>query len=147
MTIAEEETSTRSVGAATAWRTGFTAAGIALAASLVVLLVARLSGADMVARPPQTDATTTIGVLSVAVVTVVATLVGSLLLVLLRRRGGARAWLALAWIGLAVGVLTTPAPLTVDATAGTRVALACMHVLTGLVWLVVVRRAARGSEH
>ncbi len=117
------------------WGTGLTSIGIALAANLAVLAVALQAGAEMVA------AQTSIGVFFVAVNTVVPLLIATLVLLPLRR-WGARAWQVLATTGLVIGLVSSPAPFTVSAEDLTRAALAAMHVITGVVWFLVVRRAA-----
>ena len=121
------------------WRTGLTSICIALAANLAVLAVAVLAGAEMVA------AQTSIGVFLVSVNTVVPQLVATLVLLPLRR-WGARAWRVLATTGLAIGLVSSPAPFTVSAEDPTRAALAAMHVITGVVWFLVVRRAVARAE-
>ena len=121
------------------WRTGLTSICIALAANLAVLAVAVLAGAEMVA------AQTSIGVFVVSVNTVVPLLVATLVLLPLRR-WGARAWRVLVTTGLAIGFVSSPAPFTVSAEDPTRVALVAMHVITGVVWFLVVRRAVARAE-
>jgi small-conductance mechanosensitive channel len=123
-----------------------TSAAIALAGNLVVLVVARLTGADMLVQRDQATAPMTIGVVPVALTTVAPTLLATALLQATRRRGP-RAWRALAVAGLVVGIVTVPAPFTLLAETSTRVPLALMHVITGAVWFTVVRRAAaRGGQ-
>jgi hypothetical protein len=112
-----------------------TSIGIALAANLAVLGVALLAGAEMVA------AKTSIGVFFVAANTVVPLLVATLILLPLRR-WGARAWRVLATTGLVIGLVSSPAPFTVSAENSTRAALTVMHLITGVVWFLIVRRAA-----
>ena len=121
------------------WRTGLTSIGIALAANLTVLAVALLAGAEMVA------AQTSVGVFSVAATTVVPLLAATLVLLPLRR-WGASAWRFLAATGLVIGLVSSPAPFTVSAENSTRAALAALHVITGVVWFLVVRRAAARAE-
>jgi hypothetical protein len=117
------------------WGTGLISMGIALAANLAVLALALTAGAEMVA------AQTSIGVLLVALNTVVPLLIATLVLLPLRR-WGARAWRVLATTGLAIGLVSSAAPFTVSTEDLTRAALAAMHVITGVVWFVLVRRAA-----
>ncbi len=140
MAIATPATSERTSPAFTpstghTWGTGLTSIGIALAANLTVLAVALLTGADMVA------AQMSIGAFFVAMNTVVPLLIATLVLLPLRR-WGAGAWRVLATTGLAIGLLSSPAPFTVSAENSTRAALAAMHVITGVVWFLIVRRAA-----
>lgn len=140
MTSAAPATSERTSPAFTpsaghTWRTGVTSIGIALAANLAVLGVALLAGAEMVA------AKTSIGVFFVVANTVVPLLVATLILLPLRR-WGARAWRVLATTGLVIGLVSSPAPFTVSAENSTRAALTVMHLITGVVWFLIVRRAA-----
>ena len=58
---------------------------------------------------------------------------------------GARAWHLLAAVGLAIAVVTVPAPFTVLTQTGTQVSLACMHLTAGTAWLLLVRRAAQNT--
>ena len=117
------------------WRIGLTSVSIALAANLAVYALALLAGAEM------TAGAMSINGFLVAANTVVPLLIATLLLLPLRR-WGPRGWRVLATIGLALGLLSAPAPFTVASEGSTRFALAFMHVVTGVVWFVVVRRAA-----
>jgi hypothetical protein len=127
------------------WRVGATATGIAVAVNLVVLAVARLAGEEMTVRFDDAATPMTIGVLLVASTTLVPLALPTLVLLALRRRS-ARAWRGLAVTGLVVGLVTVPLPLTVLAAGGTQATLAAMHVITGVAWFVVVRRAAAGRR-
>ena len=60
-------------------------------------------------------------------------LIGTALLIVVRRRG-ARAWLLLAAVGLALGLITIVMPVSATATVATTMTLATMHLITGLVW-------------
>lgn len=124
---------------------GMISLGVALAANLVVLGVARLADADMVVRRDASSLPMTVGVGLVVVTTVLPCLLATLLLLPLRR-WGARAWRAMAFVGLAIGILTVPLPLSMVSEGGTRASLASMHVLTGLIWFVVISRAAAHRE-
>lgn len=126
-----------------AWAAGGVVAVVALAANLATFVVARLWGVDMSVRPPGGEEMV-VGPGTITAMTVVPVLLGSVLLRTLRERG-AVAWRVLGWVGLAVGVLTASAPFSVEAGSGTRVALACMHVVTGVVWVLVVHAALRRS--
>lgn len=131
--------------ASRAWRIGLTSIAIALVGNLAILAAARLTGAEMEVPYNEAAETMTVGIGSAALMTVAPTLLATLLLVGLRRRGTG-AWRALATIGLVIGLVTTPAPFTVLAAGDTRAALVLMHVVTGAVWFVIVRRAAARSE-
>jgi hypothetical protein len=64
--------------------------------------------------------------------------VGGAITFLLSRRWG-KATLVMAWIGLAFGIVTLPAPLFAAENAAAGLALASMHVITGVVWFLAVR--------
>ena len=46
-------------------------------------------------------------------------------------------------VGLALGLITIVMPVSANATVATTMTLATMHLITGLVWFIVVWRAAR----
>jgi hypothetical protein len=126
---------------ACAARAGATSAGVAIAVNLAALGVATLAGADMVVRVSVSQPAMHISGPVVAVTVLVPVLAGTLLLIP-ARRWGARGWRALATAGLALGVLSVVTPLAVEAASGTRLALASMHLISGVTWFLVVRRAA-----
>ncbi|MBA3719832.1 MAG: DUF6069 family protein [Actinomycetota bacterium] len=127
--------------AATGWKAGVISTVLALAANLAALAVATVAGAKMVVQPAGATEAMTVGAWLAIVTTVVPLALGTVLLVLLRARGP-KGWRMLASVGLAIGILTVVMPLTTTASAGTKTALAFMHVATGLIWYLVVRRAA-----
>lgn len=126
------------------WRAGLIASAAALAANIALLYTARGLGADMAVRPAETEAAMTIGIGTVVLMTLLPMLFATLLLLPLRR-WGPRAWHLLAAAGLAIAVVTVPAPFTMLAQTGTQVSLACMHLTAGIAWFVLVRRAARNT--
>lgn len=126
-----------------ALRVGAVAAGVAVVANLLVLLAGRAAGADAVVG--RAGAAQTVGALPVVVATIAGITAGTLLLLVLRRRGH-RAWTAVAVAGPVLALATTPAPWSMAPQPATRVTLVAMHVLTGLVWFVLVRRAARRRD-
>lgn len=130
--------------AARGWRAGLIASAAALAANITLLYLARGFGADMAVRRAETEAAITIGIGMVALMTLLPMLLATALLPLLRR-WGPRAWHLLAAVGLVVAVVTVPAPFTMFAQTGTQVSLACMHVTAGIVWFVLVHRAAQNT--
>lgn len=129
---------------ALAWGTGGSALLVAIAVNLVALVVARIAGAEMLVSPSGGEAMEINGWLVFAT-TVVPLLIASVLLYLARRHRP-RSWQVLAVVGLAVAVLTTAMPLSATATTGTKTALVLMHLLTGLVWFVLVMRAATDTS-
>ena len=130
------------LSAGLAWRTGAWTAGIAIGINLIVLGVGRVAGADMSVQPPGSAAPMIIGVVPVVATVLVPLLIATALLIVVRRRG-ARAWRLLAAVGLAIGLITIVMPVLATATVATTVTLATMHVITGLVWFILVWRAAR----
>lgn len=136
-----ESSPPRTLPAATGWKAGAISTVLALTANLAALAVATAAGAEMMVRPAGTTETLTVGALLVIATTVVPLTLGTILLVI-RRGRGPRAWRALAVVGLAIGLITVIGPLTTTASAGTKTALAFMHVATGVIWFLAVRRAA-----
>jgi Family of unknown function (DUF6069) len=128
--------------AAMAWRTGSWAAGLGCAADLLLLGIGVLAGADMNVQPPGSTSALAIGPELVVVTAIVPLVPATLLLAAVRRRGP-KGWRLLATTGLAVGVVSAAGPLLSTATPGTKAVLVSMHVVTGLIWFVLVRRAAR----
>lgn len=133
--------STLSLQPRTALRVTGVIALVSIVANLVAYAVARGLGADFEVTRPD-GATMTVGVPAVILTTLVPLVLGLIALVV-AARWGARGWSALAWTGLALGVLTVVMPLSTDAAAGTKAGLAVMHVLSGLIWFVIVRQTAR----
>lgn len=131
--------STATSPARTAWRAGLIIAALAVLANLAVLAVARLAGADMSVQPPGVEPMN-VGALMVTMTTLIPVVGGTILLVLLRKRAQ-KSWRIMATLGLVVGILTAPGPFTVGADLATGVGLASMHLVTSLVWFLVVRRA------
>lgn len=124
-----------------AWRTAVTA-GLAISATnLVVLWLGHRLGADMQVARSTGEVGTQVGVGSVVLMSLAPMILGWLALRLAARRG-VRAWRGVAWLGLALGLLTVPMPVSVTATTGTSTTLASMHVVAGLVWFAAVRRSA-----
>lgn len=128
------------------WRVGGLAVAAALVGNLIALAVASVADADMMVQPTGAGAPMEINAGLVVATTALTLLAATVLLVLLRHRG-TPTWRLLAAIGLGLGVLTIAMPLTVTATTGTRVALASMHLLTGLVWFVLVRHATASAHN
>ena len=133
-------------------RTAGIIGALAIAAALVgnglALLVGTLAGADMEVLQPGASEPVEVGIAMVATMTVGPLLLGTIAL-LVAARWGARAWpkvwQALAWLGLAIGILTVFMPFTVEAGTDTRLTLASMHVTTGVVWFVALRRTPAGA--
>lgn len=93
-----------------------------------------------VVQPGATEAIE-FGAVIVALGTVIPLALGTAALAL-ATRWGSRGWVAVAWLGLAVGLLTTVSPFTVVASTSTSVTLAAMHVVAGVVWFALVRRSS-----
>ncbi len=116
------------------WRTGLIAAGIAVVANLVVYAVARGLGS------PVTTQAGPIGPGLIVSTTIFPLALGTLLLWLLHGRMPA-IWATLAFVGLGFAVLSAIGPAALASTAGSLVALALMHLITGTVWCVALTRA------
>lgn len=79
---------------------------------------------------PNSDSSQLVGLTEVVGTTIGPLILGTLLLVaVVRWRPGA--WRTVAWLGLALGVLTVPMPLSAEAEWAAKVTLASMHVITG----------------
>ncbi|MDQ2661649.1 MAG: DUF6069 family protein [Actinomycetota bacterium] len=113
----------------------------AVAAPLVVWVVASLSGASLEVISPVAG-TMRIDALLVIVTALALALAAWGMLALLERftRSARRIWTIVA---VAVLVLSLPPLAFLDATVGTKVALAVMHVATGLTLILMLRRGAR----
>jgi hypothetical protein len=113
---------------------------VALVVNLLILVVGRSAGADLVVGDPG-DSAQTVGVLPVVITTLIGFVAGTLLLLLVRSRGR-RVWNMVALAGLVIGLGSVAAPLSMTAEPATHVTLAAMHIATSLVWLFAVRRVA-----
>ncbi|HEX6056980.1 MAG TPA: DUF6069 family protein [Intrasporangium sp.] len=126
---------------------------IAIAAAATVLNTAlwgagRLLGVDFVVVPrgsaPADAQAISAGI--VAAVTIMSVLLGAVLLAA-TRRASERWWPRVASTGLAIGLVTLAMPLVATASVGTKGFLATMHLLTGVIWFVQVRRAVTGGSN
>ncbi len=116
-------------------------AGAALIVNLLILTLARLFGADMLVD--QGGEGIEIGYLPVAISSVAPVVVGGLLLLVARRHPkGLR---LMAAIGLVVALVSVVAPVLAALGVGTAVALSLMHVVVGVIWFVVLRRATMSN--
>ena len=117
------------------------AVAVAVAAPLIVWVVASLAGASLEVTSPLAG-TMRIDALLVIVTAVALALAAWGVLALLERftSNARRVWTIIA---VAVLVLSVPPLAFLDATVGTKVALAVMHVVTGLVLIFMLRRGAR----
>ncbi|WP_109473688.1 DUF6069 family protein [Ornithinimicrobium cavernae] len=123
------------------WRTALTVGLVISALNVVILTLGRALGTDFVVQPAGSAATTEIGIGMVVAASVGPALLGGVALWLAARRGN-RSWRAVGWLGLAVGLLTVPAPFTAQASTQTTLVLASMHVVAGVAWVIAVRRQA-----
>ncbi len=115
-----------------------TVAATSVIGNAIVWAIGRGAGADFhVARPGQSAMTVNLPM--VIGTTLLPVVIGGLLLWWAARRT-ARGPRVLAWLGLAVGIVTVGAPFSMEALNSTRMSLAAMHILTGLVWWLAVRR-------
>ena len=117
------------------------AVATAAAAPLVVWVVASLAGASLEVTSPLAGMMR-IDALLVIVTSLALALAAWGVLALLERftQNARRIWTSIAVVVL---VLSLPPLAFLDATVGTKVALAIMHVVTGLVLIFLLRRGAR----
>jgi len=108
---------------------------------LLIWAGALLAGADFEVSRPGAEPMT-VGPVTIALMTVAPLLLGGVVLAVATRRSP-RVHTVLGWLGLAIGILTAPMPFTVHAGTGTQVALAAMHLVTGVVWWLALRRSSR----
>jgi len=111
--------------------------GVAAITNVAILLLGRLLGLDFAVQPAG-QAPMTVGVVMVLATTLLPVAIGAAVLAVMRSRGR-RAHTLLAGVGLTLGIITTPAPFTASADLGTQVALASMHLTTGVIWFAVLR--------
>lgn len=111
---------------------------IALVANVIVHTLATVAGIQTVLTPPGA-APVTVAPFAVVTMTIIPVVVGGLLLVLASRvsPGALR---SLPWLGLFVGLGSTVMPLSMGGALDARLVLAALHVITGVVWFVSVRR-------
>lgn len=120
------------------------AALVALVANIIVQVLARVSGVELVLTPPGGQAIQ-VQPSSIVTMTLVPVVAGGLLLALLGRSG--RSWTrSMAWIGLVIGLGTALMPISMGGDLAAQLTLATMHVLTGIAWFGSVRRLQRGSS-
>jgi len=108
------------------------AAAAALTLNLLAYLAGSLAGATWLVTTPQLigPGMVTIGTL------VPVVLAGAGLWALARRWPQVQRWAA--WAGLALGILTMPMSLIAATDPTTGIALASMHAIAGLAWLLAV---------
>ena len=128
---------TTSTATNTALRVGAGVALVATVANSAVWAVARLAGAEL--EVTANGSTQDIGLPTVLATTLAPLALATVGLWVTRRKPSA--WRVLAWVGLAIGVLTTVMPIAAEATAGTTTALVTMHLITGTAWFAGVFRA------
>lgn len=116
---------------------------VAIVAALVLNLVVYAVGSATGATWSASGQTIT-WVLVAAATTVAMTLGWAVTTALSRRWSEARR--VMAWTGLALAVVSAPAPLLASDDASTGWALMGMHVVTGVVWFVAVRPRGAALE-
>lgn len=111
---------------------------IAIVLNLVIFAIGSAAGATWLANGQ------TVSWVLVIIATVVPMVIGALITWLLSR-GWAKAITVMAWVGLAFAVVTVPAPLLASTNRPTGVALAGMHVVTGIAWFIALRPRRQAS--
>ena len=124
-------------GARPALVAGVTALVPAAVINLGVLAAARATDHAPVLKP-QGGVTTEVVAVNVLLMTALALAVGTVVLAVVRARG---AGFPTAAVGLVIGVGTAVMPLSMGGDLGGRLALAAMHLVTGVSWFVAVRRS------
>ncbi|WP_203337341.1 DUF6069 family protein [Nocardioides limicola] len=132
-------TPTTTLTARRALRTGGIVLAISVLANVTAWGIARMAGVSLLVTEPGATSPTAIGLPAVVAATVIPLIFGTLALTI-ASRWGHTAWSALAWLGLALGVVTVFMPFTVDTDSATAAVLAAMHVVLGVVWFTTIRR-------
>ncbi|MFF2554177.1 DUF6069 family protein [Nocardia sp. NPDC058058] len=126
------------------WRTGGIVFAGAAITDLLIYGIAELAGADMVVTP-HGGRTMTIGIGVIVGALFAAIGIATLVLALLAKRGDSVRRL-LAAGGLAAGLLSIILVLTAEATVETKIALASMHTVAGLIWFAALWLPAARSR-
>lgn len=127
------------------WRAGLAAAGIAAAANLAVFALTQAAGTQFRVRFPGHQAATSVAAGDVLGASLGALAIGTAVtaLWLCRFRHG----LAAAQVtGAVIALLSLATPLSVHASAGTKAALAAMHLIAGTAFVAAMGRA-RTAPH
>jgi len=114
------------------WGRLWLAIAAAVVVNLLVYAIGSAAGATWIANGQA------IAWFLVIIATIVPMVLGALITWLLTR-AWAGALAAMAWVGLAFALVTVPAPLLSSDNRPTGLALAAMHVVTGVAWFVAVR--------
>ena len=128
-----------------ALRVGGIVLAVSVIANLLVLAIGRLAGAEMDVVRAGTTEPVEVGAFMVLFMTVLPLALGTLALAIVSR-WGERGWQVLAWFGLGLGVLTVFMPFTVQASTGTALTLAAMHLVVGAVWFGAIRQTLGQSS-
>lgn len=119
------------------WPRAVLGAGVALVANLAIWAIAVIAGVEvLVPETPNSDVYVGLSVLPLVLSSVLPALVAAVGLLVLRRLSPLRG-LQFFQIGVAiVAVLSLGAPLSFDASTGTRLAVGAMHVVTAAAIIV-----------
>lgn len=124
----------------TVWRAGLAAAGIAAAANLAVFALAHAAGTPLRVRFPAHQAAASVAAGDVLGASLAALAIGTAVTALLLRR--LRHGLAAGQLtGAVITLLSLAIPLGVHASAGTKAALAAMHLIAGTAFVAAMGRA------
>jgi hypothetical protein len=107
--------------------------GAALLLNLVIFAIGNAAGATW-----EVDAPVTIGPVPVAATTVLAMGLGGLVVIAITRRNERFRFIA-ARAGLIFAIVSAPSPFLVSSDPTSSVALASMHVVTGVAWFLWLR--------
>jgi len=129
----------------TVWQAGLAAAGIAAAANLAVFALAQAAGTQFRVHFPAHQAATPVAAGDVLGASLGALAIGTAITALWLRR--LRHGLAAAQVtGAVIALLSLVTPLSVHASAGTKAALAAMHLIAGTAFVAAMGRA-RAAPH
>ncbi len=120
-------------------RVGAQAAAVGLVGNIAIFALASAAGVTFALRQSTGGTQIEINIFSVIIATLVSVLIGSAVYALLRsHRAGLT---ALSVAGVIVGLASAGLPLSMVGDSAARYSLAAMHVLTGVVFALVVRRS------
>lgn len=139
------ETRARRPSAVTVLRIGTVVALASAILNLVIFAIARAADTNLLVRQPGAAEAIQISAGAVVTVTLAPVILGTLAL-FVARRWGARGWRVLARAGLAIGLITVAMPLSMEADNATRLTLASMHIVVGVVWFLIVGRQQVGRQ-
>jgi hypothetical protein len=142
---ATESRSTPARRAVDIWRTGLTAAAVASAANLAIILVARAANTSLLVRFSANPAPSRVTAGAVVVTSVVSLVVGTGVAALADRGAGSRLR-AVQIAGAALALVSLGLPLSVHADIATKLVLASMHLVAGAAFVTALQGAKTSRQ-